>query len=250
MVPEALLRRRAAQLGVGLSAIVRELAVLHSLELLQENNHAWVLRGGTALAYGYFGVHRLSEDLDLTTPGEPGDVDDLLAELCIGLSDRLETQVVAKPPPVPLPGPDLRRVDLSWGESHRLQIDFSWHEATVRIPQLREIVMPYPGLRAFISPMWALEELMANKWFILDERAEPRDLFDLWVGLTGFHVEWDAVVRCHQDRYGFVPIPGNLGRTGLRTNWELRLSHQIRDLPAFHTVARELRWHVRLEQGD
>jgi hypothetical protein len=29
-----------------------------------------------------------------------------------------------------------------------------------------------------------------------------------------------------------------------------RLGHQIRDLPAFDQVEREVRWHVRFEQGD
>jgi hypothetical protein len=98
--------------------------------------------------------------------------------------------------------------------------------------------------------MWAVAEIMANKWFILDDRTEPRDLFDLWFGIAGSHVAWDAIVECHQDRYGFSPTIANLNRSGLSNNWELRLGHQIRNLPPFGQVERELRSYVDSEQAD
>lgn len=250
MIPETQLRRRAAELGVGLTAIVRELAVLAALDLLHTMEHPWVLRGGTALAYGYFDVHRLSEDLDLTAPGEPGDIDGLVTDLCQGLSARLEAEVAPSVPALTLPGPDIRRVELAWDPTHRLQIDFSWHESTYRTPDWRRVPIPYPGLEAFDYPMWAVEEIMANKWFILDERTEPRDLFDLWFGITGSHVAWGAVVACHQDRYGFSPTLANLTRSSLSENWELRLGNQIRNLPPFEQVERELRSYIDAERVD
>ena len=248
MVPEPLLKRRAAELGLGLAAIVREQAVLASLDILRSLEHTWILRGGTALAYGYFDVHRLSEDLDLTSPGEPGETDALVGELCNGLSVTLGQQVMWTEPVQPLLAPGLRRVDLIWGDTNRLQIDFSWHEPTIDEPHSRSIEMPYPGYGSFDIPMWSLPELMANKWFILDGRAEPRDLFDLWFGLTQFHVEWAELVRAHRDRYGFPPVLANIRRRGLRERWESRLGPQIRDLPPFDEVERELRWHVEFEQ--
>ncbi len=247
MVPEPLLKRRAAELGLGLAAIVREQAVLASLQTLRSLDNPWVLRGGTALAYGYFDVHRLSEDLDLTSPEEPGDIDALIGDLCNGLSERLGQQVIPREPIQPVLAPDLRRVDLIWGGTNRLQIDFSWHEPTIDEPDSRYVEMPYPGYGSFEFPMWSLAELMANKWFILDERAEPRDLFDLWFGLTHFRVEWTELVRAHRDRYGFPPTPTNIMRRGLRDRWESRLAHQIRDLPPFDEVEREVRWHIEFE---
>ena len=249
MVPEALLKRRAADLGVGLAAVVREHVLLTSLQVLGELDHPWILRGGTALAYGYFQVHRLSEDLDLTSPAGPGDIDALVEQVCGSLSDTLGQQVRQAEPTQPLLAEDLRRLDLAWGDGDRLQIDFSWHEPTVDKPLSRTIGMPYPGFGSFQFPMWSLSELMANKWFILDERAEPRDLYDLWFGLTHFHIEWAELVRAHRDRYGFAPVPSNTRRRGLRDRWEGRLGHQIRDLPTFDEVERELRWHVEFEQS-
>jgi predicted nucleotidyltransferase component of viral defense system len=218
MVPEPLLRRRAAEIGVALSAAVREYALLRALGTMASVDHDWVLRGGTALAYGYLGIHRLSEDLDFTTAGDGSDRHHLVETITSNLDAALETPVLAQPPAVPLPGPDLERVELAWGGSHRLQIDFAWHEPTVRQPQVREVTMPYPNEAPMAVKMWSLEEIMANKWFMLDDRAEPRDLLDLWIGLTNFHVEWDSVVGCHLEKYGFRPSLASLSRSPLRDN--------------------------------
>lgn len=250
MVTDALLRRRAAELGLGLDAIIREHALLETLAVLANLDHNWVLRGGTALAYGYFGIHRLSEDLDLTAPATPGDIDALIETVAHSLSDRLERPMTARPPAVSLPGPDLRRVELAWADDHLIQIDFSWHEPTVREPLERDLAKPYPGAPGIQFPLWTLDEIMANKWFILDERSEPRDLFDLWFGLTNHLVDWADLVGCHRDRYGFAPVLGNLSRPRLAERWTERLDPQIRNLPTFDEVLRELRWHVRFEEGD
>ena len=158
--------------------------------------------------------------------------------------------MTAQPPTVPLPGPDLRRIELSWAGEHRIQIDFSWNEPTVRDPVERDLANPYPATGEIRFPMWTLEEIMANKWFILDERSEPRDLFDLWFGLTNHLVDWADLVECHRDRYGFAPVIGNLSRPRLAERWHERLGPQIRSLPTFEEVHRELRWHVRFEEGE
>jgi len=90
MVSEFALRRRAAELGVGMDAVSREMAMMEALGIIGSFDSSWVLRGGTALAYAYFGIHRLSEDIDLTTPGERDDIDQFAGNVAVGLADRLE----------------------------------------------------------------------------------------------------------------------------------------------------------------
>jgi len=249
MVGDAALRRRAAVLGLSIDAAVREHALLETLAVLGELDHHWALRGGTALSYAYFDIHRLSEDIDLTTPGDSGNIDRLLDELCDRLETRLGTQVEASPPLNPIGGPDLKRVELSWGRSHRLQIDFSWHEPTVRPTALTALANPYPGIAKTTIRAWILAEIMANKWYILGERTEPRDLFDLWFGITHQLVKWQDLVACHVDRYGYPPIAGNLDRGALEARWVDRLAHQIGNLPDFAEAKSELQRHISLN-GD
>lgn len=81
---------------------------------------------------------------------------------------------------------------------------------------------------------------MANKWNMLDDRSEPRDLFDLWFGLTNDHIAWVQLCDCHQQKYGYRPHVSNLTRRSLAERWSERLSHQIRGLPDFESVVREL----------
>ncbi len=82
---------------------------------------------------------------------------------------------------------------------------------------------------------------MANKWNMLDERAEPRDLFDLWFGLTNGHIAWVQLADCHEQKYGYRPHLSSLTRPELEKRWSNRLNHQIRDLPSFKSVVHELR---------
>lgn len=240
MVSEPALRRRAAELGVGVDAVIREHAMIETLDIIGNLEPQWVLRGGTALAYGYFGIHRLSEDIDLTTPGERSDIEYFADTVATRLADRLGTGVQIVPPFAPPTAQGRRRVDLAWQPSHRLQLDFSWHEPTVQRPQLITLANPFGGETMPRLPIWTLEEIMANKWSMLDDRAEPRDLFDLWFGLTNDHIVWAQLADCHEQKYGYRPQVSNLSRRDLEERWSNRLSHQIRDLPSFGDVVREL----------
>lgn len=145
MVSEVALRRRAAELGVGSDAVVREYAMIEALDIISNLDSSWVLRGGTALAYGYFGIHRLSEDIDLTTPGEHTSIDQFTDTLAALLAERLGTNVQIEPPVTQPNAPSRKRVDLAWHPSHRLQLDFSWHEPTVQRPQFVTLASPFRG---------------------------------------------------------------------------------------------------------
>jgi predicted nucleotidyltransferase component of viral defense system len=240
MVSEVVLRRRAAELGVGSDAVVREYAMIEALGIISSLDSSWVLRGGTALAYGYFGIHRLSEDIDLTTPDEQAGIDQFVNTVAALLAERLGTGVQIEPPVTQPNAPGRKRVDLAWHPSHRLQLDFSWHEPTVQRPQLITLTNPFRGGTRPRLPVWTLEEIMANKWNMLDDRAEPRDLFDLWFGLTNDHIAWAQLADCHEQKYGYRPHASNLTRRNLEKRWPERLSHQIRGLPDFERVVREL----------
>ncbi len=241
MVSEFALRRRAAELGVGMDAVSREMAMMEALGIIGSLDSSWVLRGGTALAYAYFGIHRLSEDIDLTTPGERNNIDQFADNVAVGLADRLGTTVHVVPPLTAPATQGRKRVELVWHPSHRLQLDFSWHEPTVQQPQLIALTNPFRGEARPRLPVWTLDEIMANKWNMLDERAEPRDLFDLWFGLTNGHITWVQLADCHEQKYGYRPHLSSLTRPELEKRWSSRLNHQIRDLPSFKSVVHELR---------
>jgi len=98
--------------------------------------------------------------------------------------------------------------------------------------------LPYSDLRGGERrvPVVALPEILGNKWFMLgdDDRREPRDLDDVWAGLTRFGVPFSELARGHRAKYGFGPQDAQLTRAlRLQPLWEMRLAHQLAELPGF-----------------
>jgi predicted nucleotidyltransferase component of viral defense system len=69
----------------------------------------------------------------------------------------------------------------------------------------------------------ALEEILANKLYMLDDREEPRDLFDLWFGICVKDVPLEQISEAFRAKYGAKPhvwrverarkLEKNLGRS-------------------------------------
>ena len=77
---------------------------------------------------------------------------------------------------------------------------------------------------------------------MLDERDEPRDLFDVWFALTQAAVPFEALTLGHRARFGYDPISAFLTRAErLRHVWNERLGHQRRELPEFDVVLGDVR---------
>ena len=93
-------------------------------------------------------------------------------------------------------------------------------------------------------PVLQLGEILANKWLMLDSRQEPRDLFDLWWALEHEAVPFQAIVAAHQVAYRHPPMPASIERAArLKSRWEQRLTHQLRDLAPFEAVIEAVRHH-------
>lgn len=59
-------------------------------------------------------------------------------------------------------------------------------------------------------------------------------LFDLWAAISKFEVSFDEIAKGHKARYGYAPNSGALhGAKRLQDLWEVRLGHQIPELPTF-----------------
>ena len=83
----------------------------------------------------------------------------------------------------------------------------------------------------------ALEEILANKLYMLDDRDEPRDLFDLWFGICVKDVALEQISEAFREKYGGRPGLWRVERARkLEKTWDDRLGHQVRDLPRFKEV--------------
>jgi predicted nucleotidyltransferase component of viral defense system len=139
------------------------------------------------------------------------------------------------------------RAVIRWDEG-QVSVDLNRAERPRSPIDRRDLDLPYSDLsdEGRQIRVVRLEEILADKLYMLDARQEPRDLFDLWHGTCVEDVPFDAIAAVFETKYGGTPAPWRIERA-LKTEqaWGERLAHQVRDLPPFMEVLKELRARVQ-----
>ncbi len=227
---------RARALGVQEAAVDRDFVLCCLLAAHAADPGPLVFRGGTALARAYWFDYRLSEDLDFISGGPVQDLEDRLTRLAgraqvdAGISLQIEVK--------PTKGGWSRSI-VAWADAE-VVIDVNMNEESAIRPHRVKIGLPYEQFkdREASVPTCVLPEILGNKWLILDDRNEPRDLFDIWWGLCQTGVEFADLAAGHLAKYRFLPVRQTLNRAKKRMLplWEDRLAHQMQSLPKFEEV--------------
>jgi len=240
VIDRAEIRARARRLGLDESHVEHDYALCHVLVAISEAFPELVFRGGTSLARVYWPDYRLSEDLDFTSSSPVDQLEGRLQSAIEVASKRTTLDLML----------DFGASRNSWSRSvirwadHELLLDVNSDVETALGSSRRPIDLPYRDLQEQEATVevFALPEIMGNKWYMLNERREPRDLFDIWAGLARFGVPFDDLDRGHRARYRYPPSAGSLyNAKSLEALWETRLAHQLADLPPFGTVYREVK---------
>lgn len=251
MIDRAEIRARARQLGLDESHVEHDYVLCHLLVAVSESIPELVFRGGTSLARVYWPDYRLSEDLDFASSGPVDQLEGRLQNAIKVASKRTTLNLMLD---FGAPRDSWSRSLVRWGD-HELLLDVNSDVEIALGSSRRPMDLPYRDLkeREALVEVFSLSEIMGNKWYMLNDRREPRDLFDVWSGLMQFAVPFDDVDRGHRARYGYPPSPGSLyNAKSLESLWETRLAHQLADLPPFGTVYREVKrefemWRDRQE---
>lgn len=244
MIDDAEIRQRALSLGVQQDHVERDYVLNHLLAQLSEDPGSLIFRGGTALARVYWPDFRLSEDLDFVTPADGEDIERierrivLRAKTSTGIDLDLEFGAPRRDR-----SRSLVRWSTPWDTAGSVVIDVvRWSK--LQLPKEERVMsLPYSDLAKERSvPVLQLAEIVGTKWGMLDDRDEPRDLFDLWWGLTQGDLPFDEIARGHRATYGHDPLRHFLERASrLRRLWHDRLGHQVSDLPDFDVVLASVR---------
>jgi predicted nucleotidyltransferase component of viral defense system len=244
MIDNAEIRRRAMALGVQLEHVERDYVLNHLLASLSADPGTLIFRGGTALARVYWPDFRLSEDLDFITQGGGEEIERVERE---AVQRARETTGIELSLDFRASRNDRSRSVVSWtdewGSAGSLLIDVVRREEPALPVENEELKLPYSDLGERQSlPVLQLADILGSKWGMLDDRDEPRDLFDLWFALTKARVPFDTVASGHRARYGHNPIPAFLSRARrLEQTWRVRLAHQMKELPEFDTAFDDVR---------
>lgn len=240
MISRSELARRASNLNVQLSHVLRDYVLNHVLCSIGEHFGELTFRGGTALARIYWPDFRLSEDLDFIAEQGIDGFENRLREATRAAGARAGIDLNLNFT-INRDGWSRSMVDSEFGN---LQLDVNFGERAYLPAEEKLINAPYSDLGSlkFQIPTLALGEILGNKWFMLDDRDEPRDLFDLWSATSRFAVPFEEIAVGHLAKYGYLPDERNL-RTAqkLPKLWEHRLAHQVFPPPDFESVLAELK---------
>ncbi len=234
------IRARARRLGLQVSVIENDYVLNHVLAAIAETAAPLAFHGGTALARAYWPDFRLSEDLDFITDAAASDIERPLRD---GVRTSAARTGLALELDLTRPAEGWTRSTVRW-DDRAIVLDVNRGERAYLPVERRTLDLPYSDLRDADREMEvvALEEILGNKWYMLDDRQEPRDLFDLWAGLCRFGVPFELVAQGYRAKYGSLPGLWRLERAArLEADWELRLAYQVQDLPTFdeaHTAVR------------
>lgn len=226
-------------------------------ELLSE---VLVFKGGTVLKKFYFEDYRYSEDLDFTLLDADKTNDEIKeafesvfeyikeeANINLSISDFGEHETGNINFYVNYVGP-LGGA----GANKQVKVDISKNELLQFDVEEKEMFEKYSDHEACSLKCYSLEEVMAEKMRSLLSRQQPRDFFDLWylseregMEMSDYMPEFEAKAK-HKGL-----TPGNLENRitqllpTFKARWSSSMNDQIKDLPPFDQVSRELGRHFR-----
>jgi predicted nucleotidyltransferase component of viral defense system len=267
MISAAELRRLAGAWNADFTIVEQDymlswmLAGLYGRPALAES---LVFKGGTALRKCYFPDYRFSADLDFTLrisllPEE------LYAEIEIACQTITEETGLQLRPAAfrtlrDVPGEEAHQGRVAYTgplgrlgvDQPRIRLDLTIYETLVLPPEHRSIYHPYSDADRLdlVVPVYALNEMLAEKLRAMLRRARARDLYDAWQLLTRYAeaLDWERTrdVLVEKARYkGFrfssatdFLTPKN--KEAWKGSWEASLRHQVSVVVEYDQVIAEV----------
>jgi len=219
-----------------------------------------VFKGGTVLKKIYFENYRFSEDLDFTLLNN-----NLSNELIFEWFEEV-FEIIREASNIPLKIIENNEHEdgginfyISYigplggqGNNKRVKIDISRSEQLVFEPVMNEVFIDYSDMEAHQLLCYPLEEVLVEKMRSVMQRMQARDFYDIWylleihemninLYLTEFEMKCKNKNIIHSNFLKKVleRLPQYKGR------WKSSMSEQIKDLPDFDQVEREVQRHFK-----
>lgn len=213
-------------------------------------------KGGTALKKIYFPNYRYSEDLDFTLLDNQ-DPSRLIPEFTeilgkLGKSqgfqfeipeDKVERRDDSLTLYVNFVGPLQARLG-----SRDIKVDFTLSEKLLFPVKPKTVHSPYSDAAEGKLNSYSLEEILTEKLCAVIGRTEPRDIYDIYCLLGLEEIDLFSIPVAFREKAEFKGIdPSRIDdvldrkKAIFERMWEKRLQHQIKELPHFEEVMRELK---------
>lgn len=226
-----------------------------------------VFKGGTVLKKVYFEVYRFSEDLDFTLLNADASTSSTKASNeQIFAWFREVFEFIKDEANIPLEIIDNNEHEDSGinfyisyigplggqGNNKKVKVDISRSEQLVFEPVMNDVFIGYSDLEEHQLLCYPLEEVLVEKMRSVMQRMQARDFYDIWYLLEVHGMDADFYVsefeaKCKSKDLIHTDFPKKLDERlpQYKGRWLSSMSEQIKHLPDFDQVEREVQRHLK-----
>lgn len=219
-----------------------------------------VFKGGTVLKKAYFKEYRFSEDLDFSLLNDEITNDQIFrwfeeifgyireeANIPLEIIDNNEHEDGGINFYISYIGPLGGQ-----GNNKRVKVDISRSEVLVFAPVWQKMILNYSDQGEHKLQCYTLEEVLVEKLRSVMQRMQARDFYDIWYLLEvhGMKIEFyvlEFMAKCESKGLNPLQFNEKLGQrmASYKGRWQKSMNDQIKDLPDFGQVEREVQRHIR-----
>ncbi len=219
-----------------------------------------IFKGGTVLKKVYFKDYRFSEDLDFTL------LDNTVSNEQIFDYFKETFEYVKEEANIPLEIIDNNEHEdgginfyISYvgplggiGANKRVKVDVSKSETLQFEPIKKDVITTYTDQETHQLLCYSLEEILVEKLRSIMQRMQARDFYDIWylLELHGLDLDFyrnEFISKCESKDVNpsdfFSKLEQRLPQ--YKARWQKSMKDQIKDLPDFEQVERELMRHLK-----
>jgi uncharacterized protein len=269
MIKPGEIQQKAREVGVRDQQIEKDYIlswILKGIARHEQLSMTIVFKGGTVLKKVYFEDYRFSEDLDFTLlhneiPNE---------QIFAWFNEVFEYVKEEANIPLAIIDPDSSRgrqehedgginFYISYtgplggmGSNKKVKVDISRTEQLEYAPVLKDVIVGYSDTEEHQLLCYPLTEVLVEKMRAVMQRMQARDFYDIWFLLeqhgmnAAFHIK-EFAKKCASKNLNHVDFPKKLAERlpQYKGRWKNSMNEQIKDLPDFEQVEREVQRHLK-----
>lgn len=234
--------------------------ILFGIAKHEQLSKAIVFKGGTVLKKVYFEDYRFSEDLDFTVLNAEISNEQIFswfnevfefikdeANIPLDIIDNNEHEDGGINFYISYIGPLGGQ-----GNNKRVKVDISRSEKLVFEPVMNDVIIGFTDLEEHQLLCYPLEEVLVEKMRSVMQRMQARDFYDIWYLLEEHKMDADFYIsefeaKCKSKDLQHTDFPKKLDERlpQYKGRWKSSMSEQIKDLPDFDQVEREVKKHLK-----
>lgn len=263
MIKPGEIQQKAREVGVRDQQIEKDYIlswILKGIAQHEQLSKAIVFKGGTVLKKIYFEDYRFSEDLDFTLLNNEITNEQIFvwfnevfeyvqeeANIPLAIIDNNEHEDGGINFYISYTGPLGGQ-----GSNKKVKVDISRSEQLEYAPVMKDVIVGYSDLEEHQLLCYPLEEVLVEKMRAVMQRMQARDFYDIWFLLeqhgmdAAFHMK-EFTKKCASKNLSHLDFPKKLAERlpQYKGRWQSSMKEQIKDLPDFEQIEREVQRHLK-----